>query len=86
MSMNVTEIAGKIMANTDLKDEVMAVINDRDDDALLEILNRFDIPLDEDEVGLLKTALEMWDKKERGEDINLDDLKNAAGGLMDLFR
>lgn len=86
MSLNVTEIAGKIMSNTDLKDEVMAVINDRDDDALLEILNRFDIPLDEDEVGLLKTALSMWEKKERGEDINLDDLKDAAGGLMDLFR
>lgn len=86
MSLNVTEIASKIMANTDLKDEVMAVINNRDDDALLEILNRFDIPLDEDEIGLLKTALDMWDKKERGEDINLDDLKNAAGGLLDLFR
>lgn len=86
MSLNVTEIAGKIMANTDLKDEVMAVINNRDDDALMEILNRFDIPLDEDEIGLLKTALSMWDKKERGEDINLDDLKDAAGGLMDLFR
>lgn len=86
MSVNVKDIANKIMANTDLKDEVMSVINNRDDEALMTILQRFDVSLDEGELGLLKTTMELWDKKEKGEEFGLDDLKDAAGGLMDLFR